>query len=159
MSDSSDPTDCSPPGPSVHGICQARVLEWGAIAFSDVKEQGHTNCFLSLSALTSTPVSNHIDGQPLLIGKTEGEKVSAPVLVMLLCWWEGWACFLSASHSQWGMPSTCSMQRWIHMGHKQPTVMQGGVNAECRQKCTIGKKQLTHGPSPGPVPNRNGLPI
>ena len=26
--------DCSPPGPSVYGIFQARVLEWGAIAFS-----------------------------------------------------------------------------------------------------------------------------
>ena len=26
-----DPMDCSPPGPSVHGIFQARVLEWGAI--------------------------------------------------------------------------------------------------------------------------------
>ena len=32
----SDPMDCSPPGPSVHGIFQARVLEWGAIAFSEV---------------------------------------------------------------------------------------------------------------------------
>ena len=30
-----DPLDCSPPGSSVHGIFQARVLEWGAIAFSD----------------------------------------------------------------------------------------------------------------------------
>ena len=29
----SDPTDSSPPGSSVHGIFQARVLEWGAIAF------------------------------------------------------------------------------------------------------------------------------
>ena len=29
-----DPMDHSPPGPSVHGIFQARVLEWGAIAFS-----------------------------------------------------------------------------------------------------------------------------
>ena len=28
----SDPMDCSPPGPTVHGIFQARVLEWGAIA-------------------------------------------------------------------------------------------------------------------------------
>ena len=27
-----DPMDCSLPGPSVHGIFQARVLEWGAIA-------------------------------------------------------------------------------------------------------------------------------
>ena len=30
----SDPMDCSLPGFSVHGILQARVLEWGAIAFS-----------------------------------------------------------------------------------------------------------------------------
>ena len=33
----SDPMDCSLPGPSVHGIFQARVLEWGAIAFSNQK--------------------------------------------------------------------------------------------------------------------------
>ena len=30
----SDPMDCGPPGSSVHGIFQARVLEWRAIAFS-----------------------------------------------------------------------------------------------------------------------------
>ena len=30
----SDPLDCSLPGSSVHGIFQARVVEWGAIAFS-----------------------------------------------------------------------------------------------------------------------------
>ena len=30
----SDPVDCSLPGSSVHGVVQARVLEWGAIAFS-----------------------------------------------------------------------------------------------------------------------------
>ena len=30
----SDPKDCSLPGSSIHGIFQARVLEWGAIAFS-----------------------------------------------------------------------------------------------------------------------------
>ena len=30
----SDPMDCSPPASSVHGIFQARALEWGAIAFS-----------------------------------------------------------------------------------------------------------------------------
>ena len=29
-----DPMDCSPPGSTVHGIFQARVLEWGVIAFS-----------------------------------------------------------------------------------------------------------------------------
>ena len=36
-----DPMDCSLPGSSVHGIFQARVLEWGAIAFSsNVGDQG-----------------------------------------------------------------------------------------------------------------------
>ena len=30
----SDPMDCSLPGSSIHGIVQARVLEWGAMAFS-----------------------------------------------------------------------------------------------------------------------------
>ena len=30
----SDPMDCNLPGPSIHGIFQARVLEWVAIAFS-----------------------------------------------------------------------------------------------------------------------------
>ena len=32
----SNPMDCSPPGSSIHGIFQARVLEWGAIAFSSI---------------------------------------------------------------------------------------------------------------------------
>ena len=42
-----DPMDCSLPGFSIHGIFQARVLEWGAIAFSDdrprqcIKKQRH----------------------------------------------------------------------------------------------------------------------
>ena len=35
----SDPMDCSLPGSSVHGIFQARVLEWGAIAFSELKSR------------------------------------------------------------------------------------------------------------------------
>ena len=31
-----DPMDCRLPGSSIHGIFQARVLEWGAIAFSNM---------------------------------------------------------------------------------------------------------------------------
>ena len=34
-----DPMDCSPPGSSIHGIFQARILEWGAIAFSGQSNQ------------------------------------------------------------------------------------------------------------------------
>ena len=38
----SDPMDCSPPGSSIHGIFQARVLEWGAIAFSNLNSHIYT---------------------------------------------------------------------------------------------------------------------
>ena len=34
-----DPMDCSPPGSSVHGILQARILEWVAISFSSGPSQ------------------------------------------------------------------------------------------------------------------------
>ena len=36
----SDPMDCSPPGSSARGIFQARVLEWGAIAFPNITPLG-----------------------------------------------------------------------------------------------------------------------
>ena len=44
----SDHMDCSLPGSSVHGIFQARVLEWGAIAFSKASVY---NICISLSDL------------------------------------------------------------------------------------------------------------
>ena len=42
-----NPMDCSPPGSSVHGIFQARVLEWDAIAFSGPHMHGHLKSILS----------------------------------------------------------------------------------------------------------------
>ena len=38
----SDPMDCSLPGSSIHGVFQASVLEWGAIAFSGVNDEDNT---------------------------------------------------------------------------------------------------------------------
>ena len=38
-----DLMDCSLPGSSIHGIFQARVLEWGAIDFSDIKYRNQFN--------------------------------------------------------------------------------------------------------------------
>ena len=37
----SDPMDCSLPGSSVHGIFQAKIMKWGAIAFSDDQPRQH----------------------------------------------------------------------------------------------------------------------
>ena len=44
-----DLLDCSPPGSSVHGIFQATVLEWGAIAFS-VREGYYEEMTLELKS-------------------------------------------------------------------------------------------------------------
>ena len=46
----SDPTDCSPPGSSAHGIFQARLLEWGAITFY--------SCFIARASLITQLVRN-----------------------------------------------------------------------------------------------------
>ena len=52
-----NPMDCSLPGFSVHGIFQARVLEWGAIAFSQL-------LLLLLSRFSPVRLRNPIDGGP-----------------------------------------------------------------------------------------------
>ena len=44
----SNPTDCGRPASSVHGIFQARVLEWGAIAFSKVTTVDPKHCAFGL---------------------------------------------------------------------------------------------------------------
>ena len=53
-----DPMDSSPPGSSAHGIFQARVLEWGAIAFSWVQ---------SLLSLVSCKATWRVFWHPLLL--------------------------------------------------------------------------------------------
>ena len=72
----SDPTDCSPPGSSVHGILQARVLEW--VAMPSSKE--------SFQPRDRTKVS-HIAGRFFTIWDTrEARWVFVPVLVICQVW-------------------------------------------------------------------------
>ena len=60
----SDPMDCSLPGSSVHGILQARVLEWGAIAYSELHCWGSSKRKIMILLLPS--VSSHIRWAPTL---------------------------------------------------------------------------------------------
>ena len=57
--------DCSPPGSSAHGILQARVLEWGAIAFSATK---------TIEAFTGTRggVRERVRGEKGRMGRDKG---------------------------------------------------------------------------------------
>ena len=52
-----DPIDGSPPGPSVPGILQARILEWAAISFSiTIMEENIKNDFLYIYTHTNTHI-------------------------------------------------------------------------------------------------------
>ena len=53
----SDPMNCSLPGSSVHGIFQARVLEWGAIAFSMKRCYIYCFCFFTFQNFPSISAS------------------------------------------------------------------------------------------------------
>ena len=59
-----DPTDCSLPGSSVHGIFQARVLEWGAIAFFDEPIIGAPQYIRQ----TLTDIKREIDSNTIIVG-------------------------------------------------------------------------------------------
>ena len=68
----SDPMDCSPPAPSIHGIFQARVLEWVAIAFSELRPtkaellRTEPNNFLLQFCFVCHMISfNNSDNQPV----------------------------------------------------------------------------------------------
>ena len=55
----SDPVDCSLPGSSIHGIFQARVLEWGAIVFAR-KSLSRVQLFLTPWAIQSMEFSRAV---------------------------------------------------------------------------------------------------
>ena len=73
----SDPMDCSLPGSSIHGIFQARVLEWGAIAFSivGIKEVKFSR-FVVLLKLLLRLLRRGLDS--LVCGTTEKTQCSLP---------------------------------------------------------------------------------
>ena len=54
-----DPMDCNPPGSSVHGILQAKILEWVAISFSresfEPKNRTHVTCIAGGFFTTEPP--------------------------------------------------------------------------------------------------------
>ena len=58
----SNPMDCSLSGSSIHGIFQARVLEWGAIAFSEGRKIHSVNFLRARSSLGKTRPPLHLRG-------------------------------------------------------------------------------------------------
>ena len=75
----SDPMDCSLPGFSVHGIFQARVLDWGATAFSACSPKRHAESFRHYLP----------------------EKQHKPLLRSIICFWN-----IQTSHFPSPLPNT-----------------------------------------------------
>ena len=83
----SDPMDCSPPGSSIHGIFQARVLEWGAIAFSESEKE--LKFFMRVKeknekANLNIKKTKIIASSPITSWQIEGEKVEAVTDLLFL---------------------------------------------------------------------------
>ena len=104
----SDPMDCSPPGSSIYGIFQARVLEWGAIAFSFGMSQmrlipklsGNTGlandicCFPGGSVVKNLPANSGDSGSISVSGRFPAEGDGNPLQYSCLgkpmdrvAWW------------------------------------------------------------------------
>ena len=89
MSNSSNPMDCSPPGSSIHGIFQEKVLEWGAIAFSDdqprhhIKKQRHYFANRGLSSQSYGFCSSHVWMRELDYKEAECWRIDAFWTVVL----------------------------------------------------------------------------
>ena len=74
----SDPMDCSPPGSSIHGIFQARVLEWGAIVFSVVCTNKSMQTYTFLVLRTALAASD-------IFHRSVKVKVLLPQSCLTLC--------------------------------------------------------------------------
>ena len=80
-----NPMDCSPPGSSVHGILQARTLEWVAIPFSrgssQPRDQTHFSCIagrIFTTARPEKPLSFHQQGLKTLL-KDRHQKMNLSI--------------------------------------------------------------------------------
>ena len=84
----SDPMDCGPPGSSVHGIFQARVVEWGAIVLVYIGGISILCLSLSLSSLLNHDWKNSFH----LSGKDEYSKIGLLFLrdIYALSWSKFW---------------------------------------------------------------------
>ena len=88
------PMDCSPPGPSVHGILQARILEWVAIPFPRGSSRPRD----------WTPVSRTAGGFFIIWATREALDNGHLQKTTKIC--EYWKCFFS-SWSKGRMPACC----------------------------------------------------
>ena len=133
-----DPMDCSLPGSSIHGIFQARVLEWGAIAFSNICLGEWINnlwyfhiidgCVARIGKIFDSVIKHH---QAMLLSMkriSQNSMYNTPLIYMHTCHPELCACVCLCTNTQGNS--------WKDTG-----LYQGGPS--CFYLCTVLFELLT----------------
>ena len=98
-----DPMDCSPPGSSVHGTSQARILEWVAISFSRASSQhrdrNHVSCISCIFCIGSRFLTAESPGKPKVSQFSSVQSLSR-VLLFATPWTAAHQASLSITNSQ-----------------------------------------------------------
>ena len=79
-----DPVDCSPPGSSIHGILQARILEWVAISFSrgsSLTQGSNPGIELRSPALQADALTSEPPGKPFSYHASPNSSLTPAVLL------------------------------------------------------------------------------
>ena len=98
-----DPMDCSAPGASVYGVFQARILEWGAIAFSEFLNYPNSSRTWSLSLFLCIHFFIQLLWNSFWFVCSKKKKN--------YIWWYSWACALTHTHTHLVkvLPTQCTL--------------------------------------------------
>ena len=128
----SDPMDCSLPGSSIHGIFQARVLEWGAIAFSILCVKQESNGQRPLGCqLDFFHSTDHQKKQLTLLQSLRSmcEIVVVQLLSHVWLFVTPWIAACQTSSSPEVFSHSCPLSQWCHL-----TISSSAIPfSSCRQ--------------------------
>ena len=121
MSNSSDPMHCSLPGSSIHGIFQARVLEWSAIA-SPIKKSTHNNAGEGVEKTELDSDTREGNGTPLQYSCLENPMDRGAWKAAVHGVTEGWIRLSDFTFMQWRRKwqPNFSVLAWRILGMAEP---------------------------------------
>ena len=122
-----DPMDCSLPGSSIHGIFQARVLEWGAIAFS-----------------VSRPYLDSIPATQIIKDLSEGPCTSSPPCPGRSFCWSSLLLSWPTSAPNSNLRSNICPFSWANYMPSAPPPLEPGLESGATKPVAVLRKSECH---------------